>query len=169
MNRHALPLATLSLTCTGLCLVGCSANLFAPVDSDLGERLTVERTRDVGSLDLSGFVAETQPEPGKQDLGPRTSPFDGLTELSLTIEEARAATLANNLDLKVALVDPAIEGESVSEAEAAFNSAFTLRGLWAQTDTPTSSSLNDAQAEQQSLTPGVRIPLMTGGSANISA
>lgn len=168
MNRHALPLATLSLSCTCLCLVGCSANLFAPVESDLGERLSVERTRDVGSLDLAGFVAESQPTPDAQNLEARPSPFEGLTELGLTIEEARAATLANNLDLKVALVDPSIEAQSVSEAEAAFNSAFTLSGFWAQTDTPTSSTLNDAQAEQQSLTPGVRIPLMTGGTASIT-
>lgn len=147
--------------------VGCS-NPFAPVKSDYGERLPVERTREVGSLDLAVFVAEGGEAETSADLGPRPSPFEGLAELSLTIEEARAATLANNLDLKVALVDPAIESERVSEAEAAFNSAFTLRGLWVQTDTPTSSTLNDAQAEQQLLTPGVQVPLLTGGTASVT-
>lgn len=170
MNRHQRPIAISALVGLAASIAGC-ANPFAPVESDYGERLPVERTRDVGTLDLTGFVAETQPEMGVltlEDIDARQSPFAGLAELELTIEEARAATLANNLDLKVALVDPAIEGQGVSEAEAAFNSAFTLRGLWAQTDTPTSSTLTDAQAEQQSLTPGVQIPLLTGGTASVT-
>lgn len=162
-SAHAASL----LTIAGLALAGCS-NPFAPVRSDYGDRLPVERTRDIGTLNLEGFVAETQPSLDATDLGPRPSPFDVLASIELTIEEARAATLANNLNLKVALVDPAIADQSLSEAEAAFNAAFTLRGLWVQTDTPTSSTLNDAQAEQQSLTPGVEIPLLTGGTASVT-
>jgi len=167
MTRHQRPIAISALAGLAATIAGC-ANPFAPVKSDYGERLGVERTRSVGTLDLDGFVSADQPAPDAKNLEPRPSPFAGLAELELTIEEARAATLANNLDLKVALVDPAIESQSVSEAEAAFNSAFTLRGLWVQTDSPTSSSLNDARAEQQSLTPGVRIPLLSGGTASVT-
>ncbi len=168
MKQNVLPIATLSLTCASVSLIGCSANLFAPVTSDFGERLSVDRARSVGTLGLEGFVSADQPAPDAKNLESRPSPFEGLAQLELTIEEARAATLANNLDLKVALVDPAIQSQTVSEAEAAFNSAFTLRGTWAQTDTPTSSTLNDARAEQQTLTPGVQIPLLSGGTASIA-
>lgn len=167
MTRHQRPIAIIAPAGLALSLVAC-ANPLAPVESDYGERLSVERTRNVESLDLAGFVSAEQPDAGVKNLERPISPFEGLAELSLTIEEARAATLANNLDLKVALVDPTIEAQDVSEAEAAFNAAFTLRGLWAQTDTPTSSTLTDAQAEQQSLTPGVEIPLLSGGTASIA-
>ncbi|MFI4873172.1 MAG: TolC family protein [Phycisphaerales bacterium JB061] len=168
-THTTLRLALLAGSVAGLLATGCSANPFAPVESDY-ERISVERTRDVESLDLSGFVAEVQPdlEAGKMDLDRPVSQFEGLENLELTIAEARAATLANNLDIQVALVNPAIDDQSVSEAEAAFNSAFTLRGLWVQTDTPTSSTLSDAQAEQQLLTPGVRVPLLSGGTASVS-
>lgn len=168
-THTTLRLALLAGSVAGLLATGCSANPFAPVESDY-ERISVERTRDVESLDLSGFVAEVQPdlEAGKMDLDRPVSQFEGLENLELTIAEARAATLANNLDIQVALVNPAIDDQSVSEAEAAFNSAFTLRGLWVQTDTPTSSTLTDAQAEQQLLTPGVRVPLLSGGTASVS-
>lgn len=168
-THTTLRLALLAGSVAGLLATGCSANPFAPVESDY-ERISVERTRDVESLDLSGFVAEVQPdlETGKMDLDRPVSQFEGLENLELTIAEARAATLANNLDIQVALVNPAIDDQSVSEAEAAFNSAFTLRGLWVQTDTPTSSTLTDAQAEQQLLTPGVRVPLLSGGTASVS-
>ncbi len=168
-THTTLRLALFAGSVAGLLATGCSANPFAPVESDY-ERISVERTRDVESLDLSGFVAEVQPdlEAGKMDLDRPVSQFEGLENLELTIAEARAATLANNLDIQVALVNPAIDDQSVSEAEAAFNSAFTLRGLWVQTDTPTSSTLSDAQAEQQLLTPGVRVPLLSGGTASVS-
>jgi len=168
--QTTLRLAFIAGTGLGLAATGCSANPFAPVNSDYGSTISVERTRDVQSLDLAGFVAEVQPnlETGEMDLERPVSPFDGLEEMDLSIAQARAATLANNLDIQVALINPALNDQSVGEAEAAFNSAFTLRGIWVQTDTPTASTLIDAQAEQQILTPGVRIPLLTGGTATIS-
>ncbi|RNC82593.1 MAG: TolC family protein [Phycisphaera sp.] len=169
---HATKPSIRQLTLAGACLsmTGCIGNPFAPMDDDYGQRLPVQRVRDVGTLDIDSFVSAEQPdlETGEMNLAKPPSQFDGLAELELSIEEARAATLANNLDLQVALVDPAIQEQSVSEEEAAFNSAFTLRALMVQTDTPTSSSLNDAQAEQQLVTPGVRIPLLTGGTANVT-
>jgi len=168
--QTTLRLAFIAGTGLGLAATGCSANPFAPVNSDYGSTISVERTRDVQSLDLAGLVAEVQPnlETGEMDLERPVSPFDGLEEMDLSIAQARAATLANNLDIQVALINPALNDQSVGEAEAAFNSAFTLRGIWVQTDTPTASTLIDAQAEQQILTPGVRIPLLTGGTATIS-
>jgi outer membrane protein len=168
-TQTTLRLVLLAGTCAGLTASGCSANPFAPAASDY-ERISVERTREVESLDFSSFVAEVQPdlETGEMELDRPVSPFDGLEKLDLSIAEARAATLANNLDIQVALVNPAIDDQRVSEAEAAFNSAFTLRGVLVQTDTPTSSTLTDAQAEQQLLTPGVRVPLLSGGTVSVS-
>ena len=169
-TQITLRLALIAGIGIGLAATGCSANPFAPVDSDYGTKISVERTRDVQSLDLGGFVAEVQPdlETDEMDLDRPVSPFEGLQELEMSIAEARAAALANNLDIQVALINPALEGQTVGEAEAAFNSVFTLSGVWVQTDTPTSSTLTDAQAEQQILTPGVRIPLLTGGTATVS-
>jgi outer membrane protein TolC len=76
--------------------------------------------------------------------------------------------LANNLDLRVALVDPTLAGERVSQEEARFESAFTLRSRWRETDSPTSSQLDANQSRGISLEPGVRIPMRTGGDVTVS-
>jgi len=45
-------------------------------------------------------------------------------ELKMSIEQCRAYTLANNLDLKVQLVEPAIAAEQVNEEEAKFEATL---------------------------------------------
>jgi outer membrane protein TolC len=94
--------------------------------------------------------------------------FAGREEAELTLEECRASALEHNLDLQVALVNPTIANQALSEEEAAFEASFDLNANWRQTDTPTSSSLDDAQANGQSVTPGVTIPLRTGGTTSVS-
>lgn len=94
--------------------------------------------------------------------------FANLAEAPLSLEECRASALANNLDLKVSLIEPTIANESITDAESRFTSSFNLRGLWARTDTPTASSLVDAQSESAFLEPSVDIPLRSGGTASVS-
>jgi hypothetical protein len=45
-------------------------------------------------------------------------------EIKLSIEQCRAMTLANNLDLKVQLIEPAMAARQVGAEEAKFESAF---------------------------------------------
>ncbi len=94
--------------------------------------------------------------------------FASLESVDLSLAECRVSALGRNLDLRVALVDPEIAAARLGIEEAAFESAFTTRALWQDTDSPTSSTLTDAQREFGLIEPGVRIPLRTGGTATVA-
>jgi len=88
-------------------------------------------------------------------------------ELELTLEECRALTLENNLDLKVQLINPALAAERVSEQEAQFEAAFYSNLSFSKTDTPTASFLDEisgSQVDYISTGLGVQVPLRTGGT-----
>jgi outer membrane protein len=79
--------------------------------------------------------------------------------VGLTLEEVRAAALANNLDLKVELVDPAIAQQTVDAERAKFESIFVASARYTRTESspgadPFSSRFYEA---------GVETPLPTGG------
>jgi outer membrane protein TolC len=152
--------------CSLLLVSGCTSPL-AP-ESPRTKRLTPETLRTIHPLTLPEAPKPDPAVPPPDPAETAKSRFAGRSEIPLTIEEARAQTLANNLDLKVALVDPTIASERVNEEEARFEAAFTTRALWQDTDAPTASALNSAQQEFQLLEPGVRIPLRTGGTATVT-
>jgi outer membrane protein TolC len=87
-------------------------------------------------------------------------------ELTLTLEQCRALTLGNNLDIKVQLVNPAIAAERVSQEEARFEAAFTANGGFGKTDTPQPSTLDisGSNVDYTYSGLGVRMPLRTGGT-----
>lgn len=160
---------TLRLRAAGLCIVtlgaaGCS-NPFASNSSDYAPEIALDRFRQIDSREFTPApIEEAQVDP-VVSAGNR---FEGLESTELTLQECRAFALMGNLDLKVTLVNPAIANESLSAEEAAFESTFTTSALWTSTDTPTASSLSDAQAKFGQVTPGVRIPMRTGGNATIT-
>lgn len=159
-------------TAASLFLVaGCASerNPFISVDSDRGTRVPIERLRALDTANLERFAAPVrQNEQAAADTAAIRSRFEGLERVELPIEEAREAVLTNNLDLKVAMVDPSISRERLSEEEAKFDSAFVLRGNWSEFDSPTSSSLTTATGQSRRFEPGVRIPMRTGGTAEIT-
>src|SRR4030042_1146809 len=57
-------------------------------------------------------------------------------EVRLSIEQCRAMTLTNNLDLKVQLISPAIAAQRVSEEEAKFESLFFSNLSYSDTKQP---------------------------------
>jgi len=160
MRRIAVALVVVSM-------LGACTNPLAPVERDYGRIVRPERTREVVSLDLEAFARPADTPLSVEE--PPASRFDDVQEIALTLEECRASALAHNLDLQVALVDPAIANERLSEQESAFEALFFLNATQAQTDTPTASRLTSAQQEFTSIEPGVRIPLRTGGSVEVSA
>src|SRR5690606_36108867 len=86
----------------------------------------------------------------------------------LSLAEARASALAGNINIRVALVDPAIAAESLAEQEAAFEASFGISAFYSNTDSPTASQLTDATAETLTITPDFTVPLYTGGAASVS-
>jgi hypothetical protein len=73
-------------------------------------KIAPEKLRQIETLDLEKAEAEERDRPDANEVPPK--------ELGLTLEQCRALTMENNLDLKVQLISPAIAAERVSEEEA---------------------------------------------------
>ncbi len=146
-------------------LAGCATNPLFPHGSDYAPGGLRERLRTAEPFRLEEHRAAQQPDP-KELASPR-SRFEGAERVELTLEQCRATALERNLNLRVALLEPSIANESVSEEEGRFNAVFTTRALWSDTDSPTASDLDSAQREFGLLEPGVTIPLRTGGTATV--
>ena len=150
-----------------LTMAGC-ANPLWPASDDYGASPRFDRLRNIEPLDLQSAAKPAPPPEEAERIEPPADIWGEGEEAEISIEQARAEALRNNLDIRVALVDPAIAAEAVSVEEAAFESAFTLRANYADADTPTSSTLSSARSESMFIEPGVRIPLLSGGTANVS-
>lgn len=181
-GRGALGLRGLGATVLGIVLAqgGACSSPFGSDPDDYARRVAMSRLREIrtarlaeheatrGALapvdgSMEAIVAGAQEEPQSPDQ--RAAMEAPLAPLSL--EESRASALANNLDLRVAVIDPAISRESANAEEAAFEKVFTLRASWREFDAPTASDLSASSLSQQAIEPGVRIPLRTGGTASI--
>jgi outer membrane protein len=94
-------------------------------------------------------------------------PNRAVPTVKLTLEEVRAAALANNLDLKVVLIDPTMAQLDLDAERAKFEWVFFGSGQYAQDDVivrdansvPTRSSISSHSYEA-----GIIAPLQTGGS-----
>jgi len=171
--RTASPAPALALALAAIALLaqGC-ANPLLPHWSDYDETVPLDRLRSVKSTEFDRF--ELPPQDMEEHIDEENaadeilSPYRGLERVPLSLEECRAMAIRNNLDLQVAVIDPTIANQSISEAEARFDSVFTLDASIARIDAPTFSELQDGQQERESITPGLAIPLRTGGQIDLS-
>jgi outer membrane protein TolC len=118
-----------------------------------------EKLRQIETLELQKAEAEENNRTDANEAPPK--------ELMLNLEQCRALTLENNLDLKVQLISPAIAAERVGEAEAAFESAFTSNMIYSIGDTPNVTALDaisGSQVKNLYTDLGVQVPLRTGGT-----
>ncbi|MHC4436157.1 MAG: TolC family protein [Planctomycetota bacterium] len=88
-----------------------------------------------------------------------SEPNESVPTIELTLEQVRAATLANNLDLKIDLIDPAIAQRSVDIERAKFESTFFGSAAYNASETEEGMS-----SENQEYEVGIEKPLHTGGS-----
>lgn len=166
-------------------ICGCS-NPLAPIDSDYGPRVDADRLRLVSAFDPSSHkraptTAEAAADAAAQsnpsatssstgaaaDIPPRPNRFAGLRETALTLEQARAAALENNLDLRVALIDPTISAENVREEDAKFEAVFRPSLRVFESDRPTFNVTEPNQQDGIAVGAGVDIPLRTGGRVSV--
>lgn len=85
-------------------------------------------------------------------------------QIQLTLEQVRAATLANNLDLKVDLINPAMSQLSLDAERAKFEAVFSGSASTDYTEALGTGTVSKAWASQV----GVSKPLNTGGTVYAS-
>lgn len=98
---------------------------------------------------------------------PATQPT--LSEARLNLTEIRELALRNNLDLQVAVYSPEIARTRVSQEEARFESTFFTDLLAGTSDPPTTRPVRGTNSNFASVTPGIDIPLRTGGRLTFSS
>ncbi len=117
----------------------------------------------------SAPTLELQPatQPTTQVTTTRPIPTTQVTEVHLSLADTRNRALRNNLELASSLIDPGVSQQALSAEEAAFDASFTTRVDYSNLDQPTASRLVGSQLENLSVTPGISIPLHTGGTVSI--
>jgi outer membrane protein len=123
-------------------------------------KVAPEKLRQIETLELQETEAEAEEN---QLMDANEAPPK---ELTLNLEQCRALTLENNLDLKVKLIDPTIYAEGVSEQEAAFEAAFSTNMRFSKTDIPRATALDEisgSQSDRLGTDLRVDVPLRTGG------
>ena len=86
-----------------VCLTGCLD--YFSTDGPHRARIEPEKFRHIEALELR----EVPEEPNEIVVDVNEAPAE---EITLTLEQCRALTLGNNLDLKVQLINPAIAAEA---------------------------------------------------------
>jgi outer membrane protein TolC len=134
-------------------------------------RVPESQLRQIDSVDpaaRSTTPPVTLEEAAKKTLSEVAVPAVPADAVSLSLADVRSAVLANNLDLRTALVDPAIARANLSAEEAKFENVF-----FASYDRSNNSVFADLAtgqpAETEAFDAGLRIPLATGGDINLSA
>lgn len=148
---------------------GCTTNPFAADPLDKDTIVSRDQVRSINALMIERYERqEPAPDTGTV-LEEARERFAAMETMELGINEARVSALENNLGLSATLLAPTIAAERVSGEEARFEAAFTLAASWSETDDAVASTLSSSQAKSQNVTPGVRIPLYTGGEISVTA
>ncbi|MEK6236948.1 MAG: TolC family protein, partial [Planctomycetales bacterium] len=165
-----------------VCGIGCARNV-----EHFGVRRTEPLRRNIEAIDLkseSQTAPITQQEAAQQylpeDAVGRPKPYAPAPPrgpVALTLEEARAASLQNNLDLQVSLVDPSIAGEQVTAERWRFEATFTAAVNRNRLDPPPGSVAHSTGTARFPGTPeritdnlsgSVNVPLTTGGTVSLT-
>jgi outer membrane protein TolC len=136
-----------------IALAGCEE--FAKEEDFLDVKVKPEQTREIKTLKLE---EKKDPNEGAEV----NKPAQG--EIKLSIEQCRAMTLKNNLDLKVQLIEPTIAAKQVSAEEAKFESSFFTNLTYSNIDQPSVVVQQAQQYKSQTADLGVQVPLQTGGT-----
>ena len=158
--------AAIVLVIAALATLGGCSNPFRNLNSDYGPTPSPDQVRRIDSLGLESQRVQSPPDSEILRQEP-PNPFEGLESMPVTLEQIRAWTLQNNLDLRVALIDPAIANETVSEEEAAWEAVFFSNLRISDRDQPTSSVLVGSETSLAEFDFGVRVPLRTGGEVTV--
>jgi outer membrane protein len=135
---------------------------YRPPPRQLHEVMAVrlEELSRLPPVSVEEAAAETHDRAAKSENPPESIDID--------LAEMRAAALANNLDLKVELVNPSLAEATVNEERAQFEALLFGSLEHSRTDRPTRVIGGPAEEAQSSLyNAGVQIPLRTGGTVAV--
>ncbi len=157
-----------------LLLAGCR-NPLGSDSADYRPRPSGERLRAIEALDRDKYAQPTPLNAPPPTVGEKyTSRFAGLATVGMKLEEARAAVLENNLDLRVALVDPLISNELLKVEEAKFEAVFVPFVSNARSDNlsqnvpPNPPGTTAFRSDRVTYGGEVDVPLRSGGRASVN-
>lgn len=156
--------------CIVLFLQGCMTGLIRETSPERQKLLDV----DVNNIDNLSLQALSQSQPISIEDGSRQQKEESLEReaakqvVSLSLADIRAAALANNLQLRVDLVNPTLAKEKYLEERAKFEAAFYGGVGYSNSLTPTSSELVGSQSSSTQYEIGITQPLPTGGRVKIA-
>jgi outer membrane protein TolC len=157
-----------------VCLVACA---FAASTSckDIGRGGTGEMVvpekdlREIRSIQSSDIGLVKVPATTLPSTRATTTP---VTEIPLTLADVRQRALANNLDIQVELISPAISRESLNAEEARYETLFTTQADYGSNDAPQTNAveqqISGTQSQSFRVTPGITQPLRTGGEIDVN-
>lgn len=167
-NRPSRP-AALALA-IGLipALVACQGGPLGRSDRDFDRRVNLARLRSIDATPLDSARA-TPPTPvtDPSGLAAIRERFRDADRVELTLEHARASALEHNLELAVSLMTPTIDAERVNEEQGRYEALLFTNARFIDADKATALATESNQAEFTSVTPGIRVPLRTGGQAEV--
>lgn len=170
--------AALALSITaGLALTACNQSPLFRSKLDYDSPFALQKYREVTPLaldvdeDAPRAAANADPDARLDRAIDRVDEaIEALEEqesVSLTLAQVRAAALRNNLDLDVQLISPAIQRERISEEEGRFDALIFTNANVFENDGPVILATQSNQVNGFNVTPGLRVPLRTGGTFEI--
>lgn len=152
-----------------LLAAGCASPLSSD-SRDYLDRPPAERLRSIQHLDKDRFAAPATTEAASNPTAGEkyTTRFAGLPSAAIRLEDARAAVLENNLDLRVALIAPLISGEALRAEEAKFEAVFSPFVNYRSVNQPTLDVTSANQQKSIAFGGEVNVPLRTGGRASVN-
>lgn len=170
-RTHRLSLrdtSVVALALGGALVAGCE-NPFREKNY-LSQPIDKQSLRRIDAIDLqqqSRSAPETIEQAAERITNEVVQPTTAPANISLSIEDVRAAALANNLNLKVEIFNPAIAQASVDAENAKFEMTFFANGRRSVNDSPAVLGTEGSQSTFDAFNLGVDIPLKTGGTITV--
>ncbi len=150
----AVPLSLIAV------LAGCGVHSERYGFRELG--MSPQQVHEIEPLELK------RAEPNEAPPEPNQPP----EKVELSLPQSRALALENNLQLKTALISPAIAGAQLSAEEAKFEASFFANLNGSKINQPAIGALGEisgSQSESLGGDFGVQVPLRTGGTVTFDA
>lgn len=161
--------AMIAVGAVAVAVAGCQARLFddwAHLPLEVPER----ELRYIDALAIDAYSegeATSLDEAADAILDRIAKPAPPRSVREIGLEEVRAAVLANNLDLEVELVEPAIAATRIDEERARFEATFRGSATITRLDSPTPLATEGNQVDIDAFDLGLEVPLRTGGVVDI--